>query len=116
MAIHYKIKAESVIIPEDTTLLSFGSLFIQKESEKYNNGLEYIHRQCVGAFIKENNGDIILYCTQDFGKKVCFTFLVKDSNTFYYLSGYNKGKVIGDILIAEKVKKGGLIAEKVKGE
>ena len=114
MVIKYKLKITPKDIPDNVLLLRYGSLSKEKNKQVYSNKLEYIHNECVGAFIRENNdSEILLYTIKDFGDKFCCRFIIKDSADIFYLSGYNAQKVIDEIIISENIKDEYLIAEKI---
>lgn len=115
MNIKYKLHLNENDIPNGVTILNLGSVFIEMDVQKYPNGLEYIHNECAGAFIREGSGlDVNIYTTKDFGDKIGCVLRTKDSMDVYYLSGYNRRNVIEDILITTKIKKNMLTANKVE--
>ena len=115
MAVRYKLTLKENSIPKDVTLLSYGNVFIETEALKYPSGLEYIHNECVGAFIRENgNGDVNLYLAKDFGETIGCVLKTKDSVEVYYLSGYDKRNIIEDIMVTTNIKKNMLVAERVE--
>lgn len=113
MTIKYKLVLKENTIPKNVTLLQCGGLSIQAEVQKYPNGLQYIHNECVGAFIRKNDSGVMLYTAKDFGDKVGCIFIPKESDSIYYLSGYNKNDVIDEIIITEKINRGMPVAIKI---
>lgn len=114
MTIKYKLVLKENTLPKNATLLQYGSLSIQAEVQKYPNGLQYVHNECVGAFIRKNDSNnIMLYASKDFGDEVGCIFTPKKSDSIYYLSGYNKNDVIDEIIITEKIGRNMPVATKI---
>jgi hypothetical protein len=110
----YKYKLTNVTLPEDTTINDYGSVYVCDRIDKKKYGLDYRHKEAVGAFCvdKQNSNDnhsynptekitcdIIITSVKDFGPETICYYDGTVSNIAWWSSKHQEGLVIENIII-----------------
>lgn len=110
----YRYKLTNVTLPKNTIINDYGSVYICDKVEKKKYGLDYRHKEAVGAFCVDKHHtsdahvynpteqivcDIIITSIKDFGQETICYYDGSTSDVTWWSNKHKDGLVIEDIIV-----------------